>query len=140
MLMDDDDDEDDDDSDSLSLISTKSSDFSSTHSRKSTPLKSILTPQKRPELSRLSRTEPRQPSRRVSFSTQEGRPSPKSATKAEKKEQKAVIKKTSDNLYQTRKNKTPDKAERYVRKSLTRQFESSQPDTPSSRNLRKRSK
>lgn len=133
MLMEDDDD------DSISLISTTSSDVSSVHSRKSTALKSILTPQKKHGLSHLSRTEPRQLNRRVSFSTREGKPSPKSVTTAEKKVEKVTIKRISDNVYQTRRKKT-DSTERPVRKRLTGQFESSLPDTPSSRNLRKRSK
>lgn len=131
----------DDDSDAVSLISTTSSDVSSVISKKSTPLKSILTPQKKPELAHLSRTEPRRLNRRVSFSTtQESRPAPKSATKAERKVQKVLIKRISENEYQSHRNKTPESSERPARKKLTRQFDAALPDTPASRNLRKRSK
>nr|XP_022316205.1 uncharacterized protein LOC111119919 [Crassostrea virginica] len=130
----------DDDSDAVSLISTTSSDVSSVPSKKSTPLKSILTPQKKPGVDHLSRTEPRRLNRRVSFSTQESRPPPKSATKAERKVQKVVIKRISENEYQSHRNKTPESSDRPARKKLTRQFDASLPDTPASRNLRKRSK
>lgn len=130
----------DDDSDAVSVISTTSSDVSSVISKKSTPLKSILTPQKKPELAHLSHTEPRRLNRRVSFSTQESRPAPKSATKAERKVQKVLIKRISENVYQSHRNKTPESSERPARKKLTRQFDAALPDTPASRNLRKRSK
>lgn len=130
----------DEDSDAVSVISTTSSDVSSVISKKSTPLKSILTPQKKPELAHLSRTEPRRLNRRVSFSTQESRPAPKSATKAERKVQKVLIKRISENEYQSHRNKTPESSERPARKKLTRQFDAALPDTPASRNLRKRSK
>ncbi|XP_062589719.1 uncharacterized protein LOC134251344 [Saccostrea cucullata] len=130
----------DDDSDAISLISTTSSDVSSVPSNKSMPLKSILTPQKKPELAHLSRTEPRHLNRRVSFSAHDTKSQPKSATKAQKKVQKVVIKRISDNMYQSHRNKTPESTDRPARKRLTQQFDSSRPETPASRNLRKRSK
>lgn len=129
----------DDDSDAVSVISTTSSDVSSVISKKTTT-KSILTPQKKPDLAHLSRTEPRRLNRRVSFSTQESRPAPKSATKAERKVQKVLIKRISENEYQSHRNKTPESSDRPARKKLTRQFDAALPDTPASRNLRKRSK